>query len=135
MTLFEAYRLTQYSVTLPSGAPTPVHVGRPAPHLDCALAAAGATSWAFVTAHNPGPRRLSRPINRRRHRALARAAYRRGLKSWPAVGLGHSGGPTERGCVLLGATADQATSLGQTFGQLAVLHGEIGHPVRPLLCS
>lgn len=132
--LLKAYRDTGYLVTLPAGPVASVRVGDPAPSLDRALADAASRSWAFVTAYNPGPRRLSRPINHRRNGVLARAARRRGLPLWPAVGLGHTGGPTEPGFALPGATPATAVALGRAFGQLAVLHGYAGRPVRLLPC-
>ena len=131
--LLDAYRDTQYFVTPPTGGVAPVRVGVPTPDLDRALDPV--QSWAFVTAHNPGPRRLSRPLNHRRNQALARAARRRGLPLWPAVGLGHSGGPTEPGFALPGATPAAAVALGRAFGQLAVLHGHTDRPVQLLSCQ
>ena len=133
--LLAAYEATAYRVQLPGSPAVTVRVGRTAPALDDALSQAGAASWAFVTAHNPGPRRLSRAVNTRRAAALVRAVRRRGLSVWPAAGLGHSGGPTESGVAILGATTHDALALGRAFGQLAVLHGRCGGPVHLLLST
>ena len=130
--LLAAYQATCYRVHPPGGPAVTVRVGPATPALDAALSTAGATSWAFVTADNPGPRRLSRAVNARRAAALVRAVRRRGLSTWPAVGLGHSGGPTEHGVAVLDATTADAIALGRAFGQLAVLHGRRGGPVHLL---
>lgn len=133
--LLSAYRQTRYRVCLPGHAAVEIRVGIPAPNLDVALERARTDAWAFVTAHNPGPRRLSHAINARRNVALRRAARRFYLSAWPAVGIGHSGGPTEPGFVFLGASAHAARTLGRAFGQLAVLHGRRGAPVQLLHLS
>ena len=135
MTLVEAYRATVYRVSLPSGGAVDVRIGCPAPALDEALAEAGAASWGFVTASNPAPRVLSRAVNGRRLQSLRRRAERGGRSAWPTVGLGHSGGPSERGVAVLGASEADVLALGRAFGQLAVVHGRLGEAVRLVVDS
>ena len=135
MTLVEAYRETLYRVTLPSGGTADVRVGRPSPALDAALVEAGAAAWGFVTASNPAPRTLSRALNARRLRALWQRAGRGGRPVWPAVGLGHSGGPSERGVVVLAVSEGDLIGLGRAFGQLAVVCGRLGEVARLVVDS
>ncbi len=135
MTPVEAYRATTYRVSLPSGATADVRIGEQPPGLDAALAAAGAKSWGFVTASNPAPRTLSQALNARRLRALWRRARRGRRGVWPAVGLGHSGGRSERGVVVLGVSEADLLGLGRAFGQLAVVHGRLAEAARLVVDS
>ena len=135
MTLVEAYRATVYRVSLPSGGAVDVRIDYLSPALDEALAEAGAASWGFVTASNPAPRVLSRAINGRRLQSLRRRAERGERYAWPAVGLGHSGGPSERGVVVLGVSEADVLELGRAFGQLAVVYGRLGEAARLVVDS
>ena len=54
---------------------------------------------------------------------------------WAAVGLGHSGGPSERGVAVLGVSEAAVFALGRAFGQLAVVHGRLGEAVRLVVDS
>jgi hypothetical protein len=68
--LLERYQATRYEAHLPQGKLVLRH-GERAPGLD-ELIEASAPGWAFITAWNPGSRRLARQENERRQLALVR---------------------------------------------------------------
>jgi hypothetical protein len=126
-----AYEATSYVVhASPVGGFT-IRCGAVSPALDALLAAAATDTWAFITAHNPGSRRLDDAENRHRHAALVEEVRRRGLVWYDGAGAGNDGvWPAEESVLVPGLDEAAAVALGRAFGQLAVVVGERGGPAR-----
>jgi hypothetical protein len=126
-----AYEAAAYRV---HGSPVGAFVircGEVSPALDALLAIAGADTWAFVTAANPGSLRLDDATNRRRHAALVAEVRRRGFVCYAGAGAGDDGAwPPEESVLVPGLDEASAIALGRAFGQFAVLVGERCGPAR-----
>ena len=131
--LLEIYEEARYQAHLPSGVVTLLH-GEVNPALETLLDPA-APGWAFITAWNPGSRRLSRAENERRQKALVRelsGTYR----LYPGAGVGAEGAwPAELSVLALGISEEDARARGRAWGQLAVLVGSRGGPARVVPCG
>ena len=127
--LDEAYRRAIYRVHLPAGD-LDVRVGEPAPELDRFLASLGATSWAWLTAFNPGSVRLPEAENRRRLARLRAELERPGWTVLDGVALDPDGlWPDEPSFLVAGATLAAARGLAAAHAQNAFLAGVVGGPV------
>ena len=130
--LVEVYQATRYQAHLPQGKLVLRH-GEPAPLLDGLLDPA-APWWAFITAWNPGSRRLPRPENERRQKELVRALSGR-YRLFHGAGIGDDGAwPAELSVLALGIPPAEALALGRAWGQLAVLLGARGEPAQVTSC-
>jgi len=115
-----AFRATDYVVALHSG-PLVLAVDRPAPPL-ATLVRTHPPGAAFVTAVNPGARRLSETANRARNRALRARIADAGLQALPAFAEARDRSwPREDAVLVLGVDRGTARALGRAFGQAAVL--------------
>lgn len=120
--LFELYIASRYEAHLPQGVVVLRH-GELAPALD-PLLDDGAPGWAFITAWNPGSRRLARPENERRQRALVRELSGR-YRLFPGAGIGDWGDwPPEMSTLVLGISESDAIARGRAWGQAAILSGK-----------
>ena len=130
--LLELYEATRYEAHLPQGTVLLRH-GEPASALDALLEPA-APWWAFITAWNPGSRRLSRPENERRQQALVRELSGR-YRLFHGKGIGDDGAwPAELSVLALGIPHGEALARGRAWGQLAVVLGTRGEPARVTSC-
>ena len=130
--LLEAYEATRYEAHLPQGKIVLRH-GEPAPALD-ALLEPGAPCYAFLTAWNPGSRRLPRPENERRQKALIQQLSGR-YRLYSGAGAGDDGSwPPELSLLVLGIPREEALALGRAFGQWAVVLGARGQPALVTPC-
>jgi hypothetical protein len=128
--LAAAYLATTYVVDTPAG-PLPLRIGQRHPDLDRLLAEHGVTSWAFITACNPGSTRLSDADNQARQRQLDEAVRRLGKVSLPGRGVGDDGSwPPEESVLVLGLDEAEAGAVGRLFGQTAIVCGTAGTPAR-----
>jgi Protein of unknown function (DUF3293) len=125
-----AYRATAYTAETPDG-PLALRIGEASAALDCLLAVRGLTSWAYVTAYNPGSIPLSDAENERRQRELRAAVVQSDHPFYEGAGVGE-GWPPEPSLLVLGMDEAEATALARRFGQLAVVVGERGGPARLL---
>ena len=130
--LIEVYEAARYEAHLPQGTVALRH-GQPAPALDALLDPA-APSWAFITAWNPGSRRLSRPENERRQAALVHELSGR-YRLFHGQGVGDAGDWAELSVLALGIPREEALERGRAVGQRAVLLGSRGQPALVTLCS
>jgi hypothetical protein len=94
-------------------------------HSDAAvqlLESSGVRSAAFLTACNPGSRRLDAATNQAAQAALLDAATRLGHATLPGVALDPDDEwPDEESVLVLGIDAAAATVLARRFGQYALL--------------
>jgi hypothetical protein len=133
--LFEAYGRTTFVAETPRGRLL-LRVGRRSAELDDLLVAHGVATWAYVTAFNPGSRALAAEANAARHRELERVVAARGFTSYPGEGVGDDGRwPPEPSLLVLGIGRADAIQLGQEFGQLAIVYGELGHEAELVACE
>ena len=126
-TLDAAYRRTLYRVDDPTGG-FALRIGELHPELDARLAAAGRRSWAWLTAVNPGSRRLADAENLRRLDDLERRILAAGLSPIPGRAVARPAGsfPDEPSFLVLGASRRQASGWGRAFEQAAILAGRRG---------
>ena len=121
-----AYRATRYVVGLPAGEVI-VRIGETSAALDRWLAAEGATVWAWLTADNPGSRRLPEAENAIRRAALDDALARAGWRGCRARAVPDDPAwPEEHGVLVPGLPRDAACGLAASFGQLAIVCGRHG---------
>jgi hypothetical protein len=125
-----AYESTDYWVEAPGGRFRIRH-GERCEALDALLAAEGAREWAYVTACNPGSRRLSDEENERRIRALDERLREMDLRCYRGRGVGE--GWAEESRLVLGIGEDQARRLAAEFGQNAIVAGAAGRPARVVI--
>jgi len=89
-TLLEAYRRTAFIAETPEGRLS-LRVGQGCAELDALLAAHDVSTWAYVTAFNPGSVRLTLQGNSERQRQLERTVADLGFSSYPGEGIGDDG--------------------------------------------
>lgn len=126
MDLFEQYRGSRYEVFTADGVIVLRH-GECSPALDALIAPA--REWAFITAWNPGSRRLAPEENARRQRELLGAVRQ---PSWKGEGKGD--GWSEESVLIAGIARADALALGRRFGQLAILAGRAGEAAEVVAC-
>lgn len=132
--LQDAFDKTRYVVMLPA-AKTIIRAGKPVPPaIDKVLADAGASSWAYVTAWNPGSVKQTADENNRRHVELQAAVTAGGWESFPGEGVGVSAWLAEKSLLIIGASREDGLALGRRFEQLAIVFGERGQPAELLEC-
>ena|SRR5437773_5251264 len=132
--LFDAYRRTTFIAYTPKGR-LYLRVGQRCVELDDLLTDHGVTTWAYVTAFNPGSVRLRGQENSTRQRGLERSVAALGFASYPGEGVGDDGRwQPEPSLLILGIGRNDALRLGQEYGQLAVVYGELGQDVELGVC-
>jgi hypothetical protein len=125
-----AYLATSYVADTPVGR-LALRVGKASPELDRLLAAAGATAWAFVTACNPGSRRLSDAENAGRTQRLRDEVEWSAYAVYRGEGVGDAGDwPPEAGVLILGMAEAEALELARRYGQAAIVVGEMAGVAR-----
>jgi hypothetical protein len=133
--LFAAYRNTAFEADTPKGRLS-LRVGQRCAALDVLLTDHRVSTWAYVTAYNPGSMRLSDEDNAARHHELEEVVAALGLTSYPGEGLADDRQwPPERSFLILGIALDNARILGRQYGQLAVVCGELGSEAKLVPCT
>jgi hypothetical protein len=132
----EAFLRTAYTAHLPREGTIAIRVGQANAALEALLAAHGADGWAYITAWNPGARRLSAVENAQRHRALVDLLQRMGCTFFEGEGVpDEPGWEPERSVLVIGIGEDEARAIGRRFGQLAIVCGRRGQLPRLLACT
>jgi hypothetical protein len=133
--LLEAYRKTTFYADTPR-ARLALRVGQWCVDLDALLNERGMSTWAYVTASNPGSRRLSDEDNSARQRELEGDVGRLGVRAYPGEGVADDGRwPPEPSLLILGIARGEAIRLGGRYGQVAIVCGELGRPAELVLCA
>src|SRR6266566_2703825 len=115
--LLEAYKRTEFIVDLPDRR-TVIRHGHRNSFIEWTLSKHATKTGAFITAHNPGSRRLSDVENRERHRLLIADVEEQGLAYLMGRGIGEDHDwPAEESVFVIGTSHDQATALGKKCGQ------------------
>lgn len=126
-----AYEATTYRVATGPRGGFAIRVGARSEDADSLLAAAGAESWAFITAANPRSVPLADAENAARMARLEEIVVRRGLVHHRGAGVGaEAGWPPEPSLLVLGLSEAEAVALARQFDQLAILVGRRGAPAR-----
>ncbi len=88
---------------------------------------AAARNGAFhvVTAWNPGSRRMSEGVNRKRSRRLRETLLARSLNWRPAIGASPDGAWQEESYAVWGLSRPEAVELGRSFQQKAVFEVDL----------
>jgi hypothetical protein len=134
-TLLDAYRRTAFVANTPSGGLS-LRIGQRSTALDDLLAEHGVTTWAYITAFNPGSIVLTPQENMARQRELERVVAPRGFATFSGEGVGDDGRwPPERSLLVLGIGRSDAVQLGRRFGQIAIVYGELGGQAELLTAS
>lgn len=130
--LKRVYEATDYRV----GDRFVIRCGERSPPLDDLLVRHDLETWAYLTAHNPGSRRLDPDDNRRRQAALVDRVAALGLPSFAGEGVGDPREwPAEPSLLVLGIDLATALALGREFGQVAILAGRRGEPAGLSFCQ
>jgi hypothetical protein len=133
--LLEAYRKTTFYADTPK-ARLALRVGQCCGELDALLNDHGLSTWAYVTASNPGSRRLSDEDNSARQRELEGDVARLGLTAYPGEGVADDGRwPPEQSLLILGIARGDAVRLGRRYGQVAIVCGGVGRAAELVLCT
>jgi Protein of unknown function (DUF3293) len=133
--LESAYLATTFRVNSPHGN-IDIRVGQRQPKLDALLLELGATEWAYVTAWNPGSRRLSADQNE-----LAQARLLRLLQDRDFTFYGGEGIPDVQGWVrehsvwIARIDLEEAVEIGRQFGQNAIVGGILGRVAQMVWCD
>jgi hypothetical protein len=123
------YRASTYVADTPAGR-LGIRVGQASEPLDRLLDDRGVTSWAYVTAYNPGSQRLPPEANAARQRQLEEAV-RVAYATYRGEGVGDDGRwPPEPSLLILGIDEPAAAALGRRFGQAAIVCGSRGEAAR-----
>jgi hypothetical protein len=121
---YPAYRRAFYRANAGGGPAIEIRVGRKTPALDDLLAREGKRRWAFLTAYNPGARRLRQAGNRTRSRALESALRRGGYLFLQGTSGSDAGEwPEEKSFLVVGIARREADRLRRRFGQDAFVTG------------
>lgn len=124
--LLRAYRQAIYRIGAaagdPAAAPLTFRIDEDDPALTRLLRQHGVDRGAFVTAHNPGSRRLPDTVNQAAQRALEQAVDEAGWPWLPGLALDPAGHwPAEPSLAVLGIGRAAACSLAARFGQNALV--------------
>jgi N-formylglutamate deformylase len=133
--LWSAYESTVFCATV-DGREIRIRPGETHPSLDRALEARGVTTWAYVTAWNPGSREIPRQENDARHERLKDDVSRLGFDAFEGWGEpADSAWAPEQSLLVLGLSADEALAIGRRYGQIAIVVGETGREAKLLRCD
>ncbi len=118
-----AYRATTYRVYLPGGQ-CDLHPGVASGTLRCWLETAGATGFAILTACNPGSVPLDEEENTSRQSQLECELLESGYETYVGENVAEDAAwPVEESCFVPGIPVAEAISLGEKYGQNAVVCG------------
>lgn len=126
-----AYRTAAYTAVVPGRDPIVIRCGERCMPLDLLLAEARVTTWAFITACNPGSMRLDDEANAERMSRLETLVRGRGLACFQGEGRSDDDSwPEEPSLLVLGIEEADAVAVAQAFGQLAIVSGRRGGEAR-----
>lgn len=129
--LIAAYMATTYVVYGP-GAEFRIRIGHECRELDALLNQHEMSSWAFVTACNPGSELMTPEQNRTAMASFRYDVVSAGFHFLDGAGvpdaLHGSGWSPEPSLLILGITRDGAIDLGRKYGQRAIVVGILYKP-------
>lgn len=119
--LIRAYLNTTYEVYEPN---IRIRIGELNEELEKLLIEYGEYSWMFITAHNPGSRKLSDKENSERNSSLLADLDSYMVFKGRGIGDTENWDP-EESYFVLGITLSDATNLAKKYGQNAIVFGRI----------
>ena len=131
--LLQKYESTDYIVD--DDPPLMFHLGEQNDGLRILFASFNVESAAFITAWNPGSEQLPLDENYDRQAALLEAISQLRLNYFVGRGESPAGDWAEDSYLVLGIDKDQALSLGQQFGQNAVVWIPVSGVPELLICQ
>jgi Protein of unknown function (DUF3293) len=124
------YRRAFYRANV-RGEEIEIRVGKRTPALDGLLAREGKRRWIFVTAYNPGARRLGVAENRVLTSALKSSLRRGGFLFFQGLSGSDAGDwPEEESFLVVGIRVQAAERLRRRFAQDAIVTGTRGGTAR-----
>lgn len=132
--LWRAYLATTFCATV-NGEAIRIRCGEVVPALDSALGSRHVTTWAFITAWNPGSSILPASANVARQQELVDDLRRRGFEL--AEGRGEpvdASWEPEASLLIFGIGEAEAVTLGTAYGQSAIVAGRKGEAARLVPC-
>ena len=121
--LESAYRATTYRLFLPGGG-CELRAGVVSETLRCWLETAGVTSFAILTAHNPGSKLSDSDENTQRQAQLECELLELGYEPYAGENVAaDERWPAEESCFVPGISVADATALGGRYGQNAIICG------------
>ena len=130
MSLRDHYLNTTYRVTGVTPA-IDIRVGAPSRELDALLDQHAARCWAFVTAWNPGSKKLDAAENQRRQDALEAEVKQGGYVFYRGAGVpDEKDWVPEESLLIVGIDSGDAVKLGKKFAQAAIVTGERSAPAQ-----
>ncbi len=128
------YRSTKYLVRTDGGDVT-LAIDTNSTDMDDLSSAAGAASWAFMTAWNPGSEPLPAEENERRQNELIEILNTKGLKFLPGTTEDpEAKWEPEESVLVFGIDREGAVELARSFGQNAIVFGRTGEPTQLVWC-
>ena len=128
---YPAYHRAFYRASTGGGIGIEIRVGKDTPALDDVLRRNGKRRWAFLTACNPGARRLGVTENRARTNALELSLRRGGFLFYAGRSGSDAGDwPEETSFLVVGIARREADRLRRRFGQDAFVTGLFGGVAR-----
>ena len=127
--LITAYNEAEYRV---KGFSKPIYIGQNTTDADNVLSKNNLTEWAYITAYNPMSCSLEEEENIRRNSELRKLVNdyiviegegQDKQKEWPA----------EKSFFIAGISLDNAKALAVTFGQRAIVYGQLEQPARLII--
>ncbi len=124
MSLRDHYLNTSYRVTGVTPA-IDIRIGEARPEIDALLDKHGARSWAFITAWNPGSKKLDAAENQRCQAALEAEVKQVGYVFYRGAGVpDEKDWDPEESLLVIGMNREQAVKLGMKYDQAAIVAGE-----------
>jgi hypothetical protein len=124
--LWRAYERTVLCATV-DGSDIRIRPGHTSPSLDRVLETRAVSTWAYITAWNPGSTELSRSENDVRHARLKEELMHLGYEAFEGHGEpADSDWAPEQSLLVLGVSEEDAVAIGRSFGQSAIVAGERG---------
>ena len=131
--LKEAYRTTQFMANTPTHTIC-IRIGEKHDELDSLLEDHGDDEWAYITAWNPGPKRLSEQENQQRQAQLEADLRSSGLTLYSGDGVAADGSHREASVLIIGLSKEDAIEAGRKWDQSAIVYGQRGEAAQLLYC-
>jgi hypothetical protein len=124
--LVQVYVGSLYRVFPPGSAEHVLRIGECHPAFDACLAEFSGRSWSVLTAWNPGSVPRTEEENAAAQTTLTATLAEMGRVVWPARGESPERDWVEESLCVLDLDREQARALARRFGQVALVHGEVG---------
>ena len=132
--LNEAYRQTRFMADTPTHTIC-IRIGETNAELDSMLDTQGHDEWAYITAWNPGLKRLSEQENKQRQAQLETDLRSSDLAFYYGEGIAADGSHREASVLVIGISKEDAIQAGRKWDQSAIVYGQRGEAAQLLYCN